>query len=116
VLEEDLQRKINIIGQLHKNKILYQIDKTRNILIDGFSLEKIKENNNKEFFIKYELSEGNMIKWVYVRAKKPDIYYRIKSLYCKTGEAYIKALKKRRLPRDHIKMAETILKENKLKA
>jgi len=104
--ENDLARKMAIINELHKNRIVYDIDDAGNILIDGFGLEKVKEDRAESFFIKYEVSINKpLIKWVYVKAKNPNIYYRIKAMHCPTTKAYIRALKRRMLPPSCLKMA-----------
>lgn len=104
--ENDLARKMVIINELHRNKIVYDIDDSGNILIDGFGLEKVRENRTESFFIKYEVSVNKpLVKWVYVKAKNPNIYYRIKAMHCPTIKSYIKALKRRMLPSSCVKMA-----------
>jgi len=103
--ENDLARRLSIINQLHRNRIVYDIDDAGNILIDGFKLEKVKENRSEQFFIKYEISEGALIKWVYVKARNPNIYYRIRAIHCSSPKSYIRALKRRMLPLSYIRLA-----------
>ncbi|RLE53997.1 MAG: hypothetical protein DRJ26_02445 [Candidatus Methanomethylicota archaeon] len=103
--ESDLARRMEIISELHRNRIIYDVDEAGNILIDGFELEKVKEPRSDYFFIKYELSDGALTKWVYVRAKEPGTYYRIKAMHCSSAKSYIKALKRRMLPSSYVKLA-----------
>jgi len=105
VPESDLASKMAIISELHRNRIVYDVDDAGNILIDGFELEKVKENRTDYFFIKYELSGRTLIKWVYVRAREPGAYYRIKAVHCASAKSYIKALKRRMLPASYVKLA-----------
>jgi len=103
--ENDIAKRMSIISQLHKNRIVYDIDDSGNILIDGFKLEKVRENRTEQFFIKYEISNGMLIKWVYVKARDPNIYYRIRAIHCSSPRSYIKALKRRMLPLSYIRLA-----------
>ncbi|HDO20386.1 MAG: hypothetical protein NDF56_06110 [archaeon GB-1845-036] len=110
IAKNDISRRMKIISQLHRNQIIYELDDMGNILIDGFGLEKRREKAEKNFFIKYELKDGNVVKWVYVKMEEPDIYYRIKALYCVSRRAYIDALKKRMLPPSYINLAKSTLR------
>lgn len=110
----DVKKRVEILRKLHENKILYKIE-GHYLIIEGFKLEVVEEcKDGEELFIKYEvdLDRNRIIKWVYVKMEEPNVYYRIRSIHCSSKVAYIKALKRRRIPSSCIKMAmETLRNE-----
>ncbi|MCX8168776.1 MAG: hypothetical protein N3E39_00910 [Candidatus Methanomethylicia archaeon] len=107
-----LKRKAEVLNKLHENRILYKIE-GRYLVIEGFKLEIVEENDKRELFVKYDINmdRERLIKWVYVKRDEPNLYYRIRAIHCASNKIYMKALKRRKIPLKFLKMASETLKD-----
>lgn len=114
---KDEKKKAEMLRMLHENKIVYRIEGSY-LIVEGFGLEMIFEDDDREFFIKYEvkLDRGRIIKWIYAKMDEPNVYYRIRAIHCPSSSGYIKALRRRGIPSSCIRMASEVLRDSEIKA